>query len=121
MVTRKRQAPSAARKRKAGPARGETIHDRIRQVRLSEGLNQGEFALALAKAESVPCQVKQAVAGGNDAGAIHTTKSGVRTIAVSLPCRYLHGPVGLIAQSDFHHAETLILSLANKIAGSSET
>ena len=79
-----------------------------------------QLALALAKAESIPCQIKQAVAGGNDAGAIHTTKSGVRTIAVSLPCRYLHGPVGLIAQSDFHHAETLILSLANKIAGSSE-
>ena len=79
-----------------------------------------QLALALAKAEAIPCQIKQAVAGGNDAGAIHTTKSGVRTIAVSLPCRYLHGPVGLIAQSDYHHAEALILSLANKIAGSSE-
>ena len=54
MVTRKRQAPSAARKRKAGPARRETIHDRIRQVRLSEGLSQGGFALALAKALGRP-------------------------------------------------------------------
>lgn len=79
-----------------------------------------KLAFALAKAENIPCQTKHAVAGGNDAGAIHASKGGVRTIAVSLPCRYLHAPVGLIAQSDFHHAETLILSLANTIAGSSE-
>lgn len=79
-----------------------------------------KLAFALAKSAGIPCQTKHAVAGGNDAGAIHASKSGVRTIGVSLPCRYLHGPVGLIAQSDFHHAETLIRLLANTIAGSSE-
>ncbi len=78
------------------------------------------LALALAQAENIPCQTKHAVAGGNDAGAIHTTKGGVRTIAVSLPCRYLHSPAGLIAQSDFHYTKALVLSLANTIAGSSE-
>ncbi len=41
--------------------------------------------------EQLPCQIKQAVAGGNDAGAIHATRDGVRTIAVSLACRYLCG------------------------------
>ena len=80
-----------------------------------------KLAFALAKSHDIPCQAKEAVAGGNDAGAIHTTKGGVRTIAVSLPCRYLHSAVGLISQSDLHHAETLILSLANTIAGSAES
>lgn len=79
-----------------------------------------ELAFALAKANQIPCQTKRMIAGGNDAGAIHTSRNGVRTIAISLPCRYLHSPVGLIAQSDFHHAQTLILSLANSIAGSTE-
>ena len=42
---------------------------------------------------------------------------GVRTVAVSLPCRYLHSAVSLISQKDFHEAETLIERLAEKIAG----
>lgn len=38
----------------------------------------------------VPCQVKEAVSGGNDAAAIHLSRSGVRTLAISAPCRYIH-------------------------------
>ena len=68
----------------------------------------------------MPCQIKQAVAGGNDAGAIHATRDGVRTIAVSLACRYLHSAVGQIAQDDFHSSETLIMKLAERIAGSEQ-
>ncbi len=63
-------------------------------------------------------QVKQAVAGGNDAGAIHVSGSGVRTIAVSLPCRYLHSAVGLIAQEDYESVKTTVRSLAEAIAAS---
>lgn len=41
----------------------------------------------------------------------------MRTAAVSLACRYLHSPVGMIAEDDFHHAEALIEKLAMAIAG----
>ena len=77
------------------------------------------FALAkkLAAEKGIPCQVKEAVAGGNDAGAIHVSRGGVRTAAVSLACRYLHSPVGMIAEEDFHHAEELIEAMAMAIAG----
>lgn len=77
------------------------------------------FALAkkLAAEKGIPCQVKEAVAGGNDAGAIHVSRGGVRTAAVSLACRYLHSPVGMIAEEDFHHAEELIEAMAMTIAG----
>ena len=61
-------------------------------------------------------QIKQAVAGGNDAGAIHVSRGGVRTIAVSLPCRYLHSAVGLIAQEDYESAKTTVRALAEAIA-----
>ena len=79
-----------------------------------------DLALDTAREEQLPCQIKQAVAGGNDAGAIHATRDGVRTIAVSLACRYLHSAVGQIAQNDFHSAETLIMKLAERIAGSEQ-
>lgn len=37
-------------------------------------------------------QTKRAVAGGNNAGAVHLSREGVRTLAISLPCRYIHSP-----------------------------
>lgn len=47
-------------------------------------------AFSLAKEKNIPIQPKTTVAGGNDAGAIHKSCEGVYTIAVSLPCRYIH-------------------------------
>ncbi len=38
----------------------------------------------------IKCQVKEAVTGGNNAGSVHLNKMGVRTIAISLPARYIH-------------------------------
>lgn len=75
------------------------------------------MAFSAAEKAGVKCQSKQAVAGGNDAGAIHVSRGGVRTIAVSLPCRYLHSAVGMISQEDFKAARKLISVLAAKIAG----
>ena len=36
------------------------------------------------------CQPKAFVAGGNNSGAVHLSREGVKTIAISVPCRYLH-------------------------------
>ena len=67
----------------------------------------------------IKVQLKQAVAGGNDAGAIQTSKGGVRTLAVSLPCRYLHSPCGLISAKDLNSAQAVIASVANRILSNS--
>lgn len=50
------------------------------------------FAFSIAKELEIPCQTKTVIAGGNDAGEIHISRGGVKTIAISLPCRYLHSP-----------------------------
>ena len=76
-----------------------------------------KMAFSAAKRIGVKCQAKQAVAGGNDAGAIHVSRGGVRTLAVSLPCRYLHSAVGVISQEDYEAAGKLISGLAEEIAG----
>lgn len=74
------------------------------------------LAFRLAGENGLKCQTKQRIAGGNDAGAIHVSRGGVRTIAVSVPCRYLHAPVGMIAQEDFRATQTLTALLAEHIA-----
>lgn len=76
-----------------------------------------KMAFEAAEKADVKCQAKQAVAGGNDAGAVHVSRGGVRTIAVSLPCRYLHSAVGMISQKDFSAAGKLIAELSEDIAG----
>ena len=65
----------------------------------------------------IPCQWKEGVAGGNDAGAIHISRGGVRTVAVSLACRYLHAPMGVISKGDYDAAAVLLQRLAQRIAG----
>ena len=63
----------------------------------------------------LPCQTKTAVAGGNDAGAIHISGKGVRTLAVSLPCRYLHSPACVIESADLDSTYRLVRELVRRI------
>ena len=75
------------------------------------------FAFSIADEEKLPCQTKTMVAGGNDAGAIHVSRGGVRTIAVSAPCRYIHSPVCVVSQGDLFAMQTLVCLLAERLAG----
>lgn len=73
------------------------------------------LAFETAKELNIPCQTKTMIAGGNDSGAIHTTKGGIKTLAISLPCRYIHSPSCVIKQSDLHHTKLLLDSFLPKL------
>lgn len=73
------------------------------------------LAFELAARNNIPCQTKSLIAGGNDAGAIHISKSGVRTVAVSAPCRYLHSPCCVAQRSDIEMCEALVRLLITGI------
>lgn len=76
------------------------------------------YSLAFETAEKagIPVQTKTLVAGGNDSGAIHVSAGGVRTCAVSVPCRYLHSPSCVIKMSDFYAVRSLAEKLLSKTA-----
>ncbi len=59
------------------------------------------FALDTAKKEGIKCQIKQYVSGGNDAAHIHKTRTGVRTLALSAPSRYIHTASNVIRYEDY--------------------
>ena len=69
---------------------GPVISFMDRSTMYDKGMYQAAFAQC--QAQGIPCQTKTRIAGGNDSGAIHVSRGGVRTLAVSLPCRYLHSP-----------------------------
>ena len=74
-------------------------------------------AMDTAQALGVKAQYKRAVAGGNDAGAIHQSRGGVRTLALSLACRYLHAPSTVASKEDCESMLALAKAMCEKIAG----
>lgn len=75
------------------------------------------LAFDCAEKSDIKAQYKRAVAGGNDAGVIHSSRSGIRTLAVSLPCRYLHSPNCVVNKQDCENMIELVSMLAKNIAG----
>jgi len=61
-----------------------------------------------AKELDIPYQIKRPGIGGTDAGAIHRTREGVPSVAVAVPCRYIHSPVGLLSLDDFDNTVQLM-------------
>ncbi|MEG0230307.1 MAG: M28 family peptidase, partial [Oscillospiraceae bacterium] len=61
-----------------------------------------------AKQNNINAQFKRAVAGGNDAGAVHKSRGGVRTVAISLPTRYIHSENCVAKISDIESTAKLI-------------
>lgn len=64
-------------------------------------------ALALAEENGIPAQPKTMVAGGNDAGSVHKSRAGVRTLTVSVPCRYIHSASCVCDKNDVLAARQL--------------
>lgn len=73
-------------------------------------------AFEIAAAEGIPCQPKAGTSGGNDAGAIHLSREGVRTTAISVPCRYLHSASCVIHKDDLLNTLALTEALAAAIS-----
>lgn len=62
------------------------------------------------------CQVKCAVAGGNNAGGIHLSGEGVRTLALSAPCRYIHSANSIVNIKDIESMISLTRYMLENIA-----
>lgn len=69
------------------------------------------LALDSAKERGIPCQLKRYVSGGNDAGSIHKTSTGVRCLALSAPTRYLHSPSCVASVEDYLSIASLVNAL----------
>ena len=59
-----------------------------------------KWLIESADSEKIPWQFRQPGLGGTDAGEIHKTRTGVPSVSVSVPQRYLHSPAGLIRIDD---------------------
>lgn len=76
--------------------------------------NMFRRAFEIASEKDILIQPKTTVAGGNDAGAIHKACSGVYTIAVSLPCRYIHSGTCVACTDDMQSCYELVKALSEE-------
>lgn len=70
----------------------------------------------IADENNIKWQTKTMVAGGNDAGAIHKSRGGVRTLAVSVPCRYIHSASSVAKTEDLQSVYDLTVKLSEHFA-----
>ncbi len=68
----------------------------------------------LAKTGDIPAQRDIMRGGGTDAGALHTTRLGVKTGGVSIPCRYIHTPAETASLQDAEACVQLLTAFVEK-------
>jgi endoglucanase len=73
-----------------------------------------DLLVNLAEENKIPYQMEVLEAGGTDAGAIHVTKAGVPSGAISIPTRYVHSPSEMVDIRDVKACVDLVVALANK-------
>ena len=73
------------------------------------------LAVSVAEKNGIKWQTKTKVAGGNDSGSIQISRGGVKTLAVSVPCRYLHSPSTVMDMGDYELCEKLAEKLAEAV------
>jgi putative aminopeptidase FrvX len=91
----------------SGPvlSRGSTLHPRL-----------FELLHDTAEREGIPFTVEAIGRNtGTDADAVHLSRGGVPTALVSVPIRYMHSPVELVALADVHAAARLIAAAARTL------
>ena len=73
-----------------------------------------EALTQICEQEHIPYQVRIAQRGGNDAGAVHLSKTGVPCCALSLPTRNIHSNVEVCAKQDIEAMLKLTLHCATQ-------
>lgn len=107
---------------------GDVKSDTMKVTRVGEGVaisfmdrasiadkNMLAFAIDTAKKEDIAWQYKQLMTGGNDAGAIQQSRGGVRTLTLSVPCRYIHSPSSVASLSDIAAQQALVLAMLERL------
>ena len=70
----------------------------------------------MAAEKGIPCQPKQGVFGGNESRSLQVARGGAHTLAVSLPCRYLHTAQNVLSIDDIRTTRILLEAIIEMAA-----
>lgn len=75
----------------------------------------GRLAISIAEKENIPHQVTVRRSGGTDAGSFHIARTGIPSIVLGVPARYIHSHNAIIDLSDYLAMVTLTVALAKRL------
>ena len=75
-----------------------------------------DFVFRTAEKHNIPVQAKTYVSGGNDAGPIHLSGKGAKTVVISAPTRYIHTASNVIDERDLYSIIQLAKALLADLA-----
>lgn len=73
-----------------------------------------EGVMALANEKGINAQLKNIVAGGNEAKAYQTSSAACKVVAVSCPTRYIHSPACVAAKQDMQAVYELVAAIIER-------
>jgi len=73
-----------------------------------------DMMIERAEDKDIPYQLEVLEWGGTDAGAIHLTREGVPSGAVSVPCRYIHSANEMVDRDDLENGVKLLVAILEK-------
>lgn len=74
-----------------------------------------DLTMKLAADADIPCQTKEGVFGGNNSRSLQTAAAGARTLAVSVPLRYIHSASSVASPEDISATMELLTLLAREL------
>lgn len=80
-----------------------------------------DFLYNTAQKHGIKVQFKKTATGGNDAGKIQLSGSGVKVASISVPCRYIHSPVSVMSMSDYDSCLELVRTSLDELSSDKKT
>lgn len=74
-----------------------------------------EFVVDVAEELAIPFQFEVIAGGGTDAGQQHLTRSGIPSLAITVPTRYLHSHVSVIHEDDYLNTVRLVTEVIQRL------
>ena len=78
-----------------------------------------EFVVDVAEEAGIPYQFTFIPGGGTDAGSFHVAQTGIPSIAITVPVRYLHSHTSVIHEDDFKNTVALVTAILDKLNNTS--
>lgn len=70
----------------------------------------------LLEQNGISCQTKAMRTGGNEAYSFQNEGGGMKSVSISIPCRYIHGPVGQFSEADLLETKKAVICILEKFS-----
>ena len=74
-----------------------------------------DFVIEVAEKHDIPFQYTFIPGGGTDAGSFHTLQTGIPSIAITVPVRYLHSETSVIHEDDYKNTVRLVNAILDEL------